>query len=54
MWKRAKELANGYRIDFRASEQRGNFSPTVAEGGGEGEKKREKRRRKRGKVVKGV
>ena len=32
----------------------GNFSPPVAEGGGEGKKKRRKRRRKRGKVVKGV
>ena len=38
----------------KSIDKSGNFSPTVAEGGGEGEKKREKRRRKRGKVVKGV
>ena len=34
--------------------KKGNFLPTVAEGGRERKKKRRKRRRKRGKVMKGL
>ena len=45
-----------YRLNMRIKKcvKKGNFLPTVAEGGREREKKREKRRRKRGEIMKGL